>query len=1024
MAIELTFELVENAHKLRAVTNHSPLKAGKFKYTDDGLYSEPIFGPLKNFSCACGALFSRENKGLRCTTCDVLCDTTSTRSTLFGRIDLPANIYIIMPNFRQLVISMFGQNAIKTLLDDKKYEVNKQKPYFYSLNQQKLIKGSNLKPSEKRILKEVYDIHTLHSLYKSMLKHDTLKQNLLKHMVDERISKYIFSNFILVTPPDSRPLIKINKQYQAHAATAAYTEILKNIHNSFLDKAFKSKSEGFGRTIYKYQASIDKLYALDAEKSFQKKESILRESLAGKTVETSQRATIVPEPILSPGSIGMSEESIKKMFQPELLHFLHKVYDENSDESNMTDFAKTVHDQVSPSGEITISNELFDRFLEEVGPELRMMLERPPVLWRYNISGVTLGLVFPENGHIGIKQDRIIAVNSLIAAFFNLDYDGDNLATYAVSSKQGRADFNFTYIENQIEFEHHRGLLVSPEHESIYASYMLSLKGNEEYTGDVLLEAESLYGLKVSISILNNAPNTPIYIKDLDITIPYNIAIINKAINLNCIIYDGSYLLKKSKLKYLMKLIREEIDDSEFYSYIHNFDKFLLECSTIVHYCNPTFALDDFAIHSDEIVEYKKTLIEEPYIAFHQNEILFKEFVVPKVRENGSILAPVSDSGARIKNVQLLKAASNNGIPTNIYGRAFKKNIKNSLLEGLTEYEFYMSGDSARLALAQRQEAIPKGGELQRKFFFATGFLKLSDTYDCGSTKGLLIKIQDETHLESLYSRYFVSGEQIDVNDKSQIGKSFVFRSPHRCKISNYHICTKCFGSKKPQSKSLGAAIGSYISESIIQSVLRTHHFSGAFITNINPTMMKLIKKLDFVSPNIINYKDEQDVLDLEKLIHSSKYYDSNQMVEFKKSDDIENQYTIEQHELPFNDDSVKQLNNIVGMIDRNRDLEKMYTPEEMYDFLLENIVLPNGILSIYIELVISILYYDEDNTMIRYSDKDIDHQLALKRVIDRLDPKLAIFHNFSNKAINQIYTTKIDHELSHMYEDYINCYH
>ena len=61
---------------------------------------------------------------------------------------------------------------------------------------------------------------------------------------------------------------------------------------------------------------------------------------------------------------------------------------------------------------------------------------------------------------------------------------------------------------------------------------------------------------------------------------------------------------------------------------------------------------------------------------------------------------------------------------------------------------------------------------------------------------------------------------------------------------------------------------------------------------------------------------------------------------------------------------------------------------------------------------------------MIRYSKLEPDHQVALKNVIDKLDPKLAIFHNFSNKAINRIYTTKIDGNLDHMYFDLINCYH
>jgi DNA-directed RNA polymerase beta' subunit len=1039
MAIELSFSLFENAYKLRDVTNPSPLKAGKFKFTEDGLYSEAIFGPLKKNTCSCGALFSKENAGVRCEVCDVLCDTNALRSSTFGRIDLPKNIYIMLPIFQNLLSNIFGQTAIKSLLDYRKYESNKQKPYFYSITQGKLIKGALLKQNEERILKEVYDITTLHKLYRSMLRNDLFKERILNYVSDDKIADFVFVNFILVIPPDSRPLVQMNKQYQAHPITAAYTEILKNIKNSFLDKVYQTNEEGFGQTVYKYQKSVNKLYSEITDKNFQRKESIVRESLAGKTVETSQRATIVPEPILAPGSIGLHEETIKKIFQPELLHFINKKYEEQTEEGDysITDFVKTVHNQTASNGDIIITDELFEEFLESKGPELRMLLERPPVLWRYNMSGALLGLVYSDNKHRGIKQDRVIGVNSVIAPMFNLDYDGDNLSVYALTSEQSKESFKYLYMENSVEFEHHRGLIPSPEHEAIYAAFILSVNAQRKTIRKYDIEHfKDFDNFDVQIDSINRTPGRIVNIAGDEM--PYNIAVINKALGLNKKLYDGNYKLNKKNLNKLLKVLRDNVKDSEFYTYLHNFDKFLLECSTVIQDCNPTFDLDDFSIGSNEIDNYKKTLIQEPYIAFHQNDILFQEIVTPKVKERDTnILAKVFESGARIKSVQLLKAVSNNGIPTNIYGKAFQENIKNSLLDGLTKREFFMGGDSARLALAQRQEAIPKGGELQRKFYYSTGFLKLDEKDDCGSERGFELKIQDKTHLESLYSRYYVTGEEIDTEDLSLIGTYVTLRSPIYCESKSYKVCKKCFGHKQPQSKSLGASIGAYISESIIQSVLRTHHFSGAFITQINPEMRDLIKKLKFVSPNRIYYKDENDVVALQSLLNSSKYYDSPDHVVFEKVqpqeewDDVLEQeklgepyYEIVINELPFNDDSVKQLNNIVSYIDRNRDLEDLISMEDMYNFLLDNVVLPNGILSIFIELVISILYYDENKVMIRYSKLPVDHQIALKTVIDRLDPKLAIFHNFSNKAINRIYTTKIDEDLDHMYFDLISCYH
>jgi hypothetical protein len=352
-------------------------------------------------------------------------------------------------------------------------------------------------------------------------------------------------------------------------------------------------------------------------------------------------------------------------------------------------------------------------------------------------------------------------------------------------------------------------------------------------------------------------------------------------------------------------------------------------------------------------------------------------------------------------------------------------NIKNSLLDGLTREEFFIAGDSARLALDQRQTAIPKGGELQRNFYYNLGFLYLSGVEDCGTTKGLKFEVESKSHLKSLYGRYFMDGTEINVDDDSLIGQEIELRSPCGCKGDHYSICNKCFGHKQPQSTALGASVGSYVSESIIQTVLRAHHFSGAFITNISKNMLELIKSLQFSSPNIVK-GDEEKVKQLETYMLEN-YYEKGDIT-FDKVSNEKDTYEINVHKLPFNDDSVKLLGNIMGMINKNRaaELNNLIPQDEMYSFLLDNIVIPNGILSIYIELILSVLYYDESDTMIRYSDKEPSYQVSLKSVVEKLDSSLAIFHNFSNTAITRVYQNLGKRESldNHMFYNMIDIFH
>ena len=107
----------------------------------------------------------------------------------------------------------------------------------------------------------------------------------------------------------------------------------------------------------------------------------------------------------------------------------------------------------------------------------------------------------------------------------------------------------------------------------------------------------------------------------------------------------------------------------------------------------------------------------------------------------------------------------------------------------------------------------------------------------------------------------------------------------------------------------------------------------------------------------------------------------------------------------PYNDDSVKQLNKILQVIDTDRKAENLMLPSEMYDILLEQIILPNGILSIYVELIISLLYFDENDIQIRYGGEP-DHQVAIKNIVNKIDPTLNIYYNFNEKSVANIHAS------------------
>ena len=71
----------------------------------------------------------------------------------------------------------------------------------------------------------------------------------------------------------------------------------------------------------------------------------------------------------------------------------------------------------------------------------------------------------------------------------------------------------------------------------------------------------------------------------------------------------------------------------------------------------------------------------------------------------------------------------------------------------------------------------------------------------------------------------------------------------------------------------------------------------------------------------------------------------------------------------------------------------------EMYNQLLDEIVLPNGIYSVFVELIMSLMFYDEEDVIIRYGGEPYK-QTALKKIIQKCDPRLSIFYNLNSNAM------------------------
>jgi len=407
--ITLDFSVYEQLPQLQEVTNHQIYISSKFeKFTPDGFYSEQIFGPVKDYRCQCGELFGKINAGKRCPNCGVLCAKSELRSITFAKITLPANIYIVNPDFIGILSQMFGAFAVKNLLESKKFNENRNNPYYFSLEKMKLVKKNKLHEDENILDFEIFDITTLKKLFDYLYSEEKYKNWLKSFVNDERILKYIFLNEIPVLPPESRPIIMINAtKMMPHAITALYIKIL-TLKKNVSDNLFQENSQLFGNVVYKYQSKVNDIYEKIAENNFKKKESYIREALTGKTVEFSQRAIIVPNPALKPYKLGFHKESIKKIFLPELLKFLFDKFENEKIDGmdvSISEYLQFLFKNVNYKG-IDIPDDLFMEFLQEKGKDFLTIFERQPVLWKYNTVALKVERVFGDNDLFFEKENN------------------------------------------------------------------------------------------------------------------------------------------------------------------------------------------------------------------------------------------------------------------------------------------------------------------------------------------------------------------------------------------------------------------------------------------------------------------------------------------------------------------------------------------------------------------------------------------------------------------------------------------
>src|SRR3954463_13251230 len=471
----------------------------------DGLFCERIFGPEKDWECACGKYRGMKYKGMICDRCGVKVTHSRVRRKRMGHIALAAPgvhiwVFKAMPSrlgsllamkttslekviyFQDYVVVNPGDTALKPqqLLTEEEYRTAREQ---FGENSFEASMGAEA----IRKLLQALDLVKLSVQLREELKETGSKQkakdliNRLKTVEAIRDSdnkpEWMVLDVIPVIPPDLRPLVLLDS---GNFATSDLNDLYRRIinRNNRLKKLVDLNApEVIIRNEKRMlQQSVDALFDNNRCKRpvlgssnrplksltdmIKGKQGRFRENLLGKRVDYSARSVIVVGPELKLHQCGLPKKIALELFQPFIIRRLKEL--------GHADTIKSAKKMLERKVE-----EVWD-ILEEVIHNHPVLLNRAPTLHRMGIQAFEPVLV----------EGNAIRIHPLVCKGFNADFDGDQMAVPLPLSIEAQVEAMTLMMSTNNIFSPANGQpIISPSQDIVMGCYYLTASRGQERSG-------------------------------------------------------------------------------------------------------------------------------------------------------------------------------------------------------------------------------------------------------------------------------------------------------------------------------------------------------------------------------------------------------------------------------------------------------------------------------------------------------------------------------------------------------------
>jgi DNA-directed RNA polymerase subunit beta' len=752
-----------------------------FKPEFEGLFCERIFGPTKDYECACGKYKKQRYKGVVCDKCGVEVTEAKVRRERMGHIDLAVPVvhiwylkgipsklaYLLNISARNLERVIYYENYIvidpATATDVKKYELLNEDDYIRT--KEKYGDTITVKigaDAIKALLKEK-DIDKLaKDLRKELVKTVSLqkKKDIIKRLkVVEAFRKsgnrpeWMILDAVPVIPPELRPLVQLDG---GRFVTSDLNDLYRRIinRNNRLKKLISINSpeliiKNEKRMI---QEAIDALFdngrrghpvrgarnrpLKSLSDMLKGKQGRFRQNLLGKRVDYSGRSVVVVGPTLKLYQCGLPKKIALELFKPFIINKVQEIgYTIKS--------AKKMVENVRP--------EVWD-ILEEILEDHLVLLNRAPTLHRHSIQGFEPILV----------EGNAITLHPLVCGGFNADFDGDQLAVHVPLSYEAQTEAKLLMLAplNILDPASGKPIIVPNQDIVLGLYYLCKERVNKPERKKIFFNsAEAMIAYDHGAIDLHESIDVKMKSKKVETTAGR--IIFNKILP-----EQMEYVNDKMDKKQIGKLVGVIFERYGSKSAAETLDKLKelgFKYATLAGF---TIGINDLLIpkEKDEIVKKadKETLAirkryEDGIITEGEryNAIIDKwttatdkvsDYMIKELALDQESFNPVHmmvDSGARGSKLQIRQLAGMRGLMakpqkkmTGGIGEIIETPIRSNFREGLTVLEYFISTHGARKGLADTALKTAEAGYLTRRLIDVAQDVIITEN-DCHTINGI-----------------------------------------------------------------------------------------------------------------------------------------------------------------------------------------------------------------------------------------------------------------------------------------------